>query len=144
MNIKKQKKMFTLQQVTAAHAKLKSGAYFRAFVQEINQLCLLRYDFQVKIGQTEYHGANGLQISGNAIYPEKTISIQASSIAVRQIIAETQQGKSDFLTFCQQVADAGVNKWVVDTQAMMCTYYDLAGHSMVAEPIPESECDFNI
>ncbi|WP_295664012.1 DUF1398 family protein [uncultured Mucilaginibacter sp.] len=46
--------------------------------------------------------------------------------------------KSDFLTFCLLVADAGVQKWVVDTQAMMCVYYDLAGNNMVAEPIPES------
>ena len=129
--------MFALQQLKAAHAKVKSGADFPAYVQEIKKLGLLHYDFQVKNGQTEYYGANGLQVNSDAIYPEKTISIQSSSVAVRQIIADHQQGKSDFLTFCQQVADAGVKKWVVDTQAMMCTYYDLADNSMVAEPIPE-------
>lgn len=122
----------------AAHAKVKSGTDFPAYVQEIKQLGLLYYTFLVKNGQTEYHGANGLQINGEAVYPEKTISIQSSSMAVRQIIAEHQQGKNDFLTFCQLVADAGVQKWVVDTGTMMCTYYDLAGNSMVAEPIPES------
>jgi uncharacterized protein YbcV (DUF1398 family) len=130
--------MFTLQQMKAAHAKVKSGADFPGYVHEIKQLGLLHYDFLVKNGQTGYHGANGLQINGEAIYPEKAISIQSSPIAVRQIIAEHQQGKSNFLTFCQLAADAGVQKWVVDTQAMMCTYYDLAGNSMVAEPIPES------
>jgi len=130
--------MFTIQQMKAAHAKVKSGVDFPAYVQEIKQLGLLHYDFLVKNGQTEYYGANGLQVNGEAIYPEKAISIQPSSIAVRQIIAEHQQGKSNFLTFCQLVADAGVQKWVVDTQAMMCTYYDLMGNSMVAEPIPES------
>ncbi|NHA05511.1 DUF1398 family protein [Mucilaginibacter sp. HC2] len=130
--------MFTLQQIRAAHAKVKSGIDFPAYVHEIKQLGLVHYDFLVKNGQTEYHGANGLQVNGEARYPEKIISIQSSSIAVRQIIAEHQQGKSDFLTFCQLVAGAGVNKWVVDTQAMICTYYDLAGNSLVAEPIPES------
>lgn len=130
--------MFTLQQMKAAHAKVKSGVDFPAYVQEIKQLGLLHYDFLVKTGQTEYYGTNGLKVNGEAIYPEKTISIQSSSIAVRQIIAGHQQGKSDFLTFCQLAADAGVEKWVVDTQAMMCTYYDLAGNSLVAEPIPES------
>jgi len=130
--------MFTIQQMKAAHAKVKSGVDFPAYVQEIKQLGLLHYDFLVKNGQTEYYGAKGLQVNGEAIYPEKAISIQPSSIAVRQIIAEHQQGKSNFLTFCQLVADAGVQKWVVDTQAMMCTYYDLMGNSMVAEPIPES------
>jgi len=130
--------MFTLQQMKAAHAKVKSGVDFPAYVHEIKQLGLLHYDFLVDNGQTEYHGANGFQVNGDGTYFPKTISIQSSSIAVRQIIAEHQQGKSDFLTFCHLVADAGVKKWVVDTQAMMCTYYDLAGNSMVAEPIPES------
>jgi uncharacterized protein YbcV (DUF1398 family) len=130
--------MFTLQKMKAAHAKVKSGADFPAYVQEIKQLGLLHYDFLVKNGQTEYHGANGFQVNGEAIYAEKQISNHASSVAVRQIITKHQQGKSDFLTFCQLVADAGVQKWVVDTLAMMCVYYDLAGNNMVAEPIPES------
>lgn len=130
--------MFKLQQMKAAHARIKSGADFPTYVQEIKQLGLLHYDFLVKNGQTEYHGANGLQVNGEVIYPEKAISTQSSSMAVRQIIAEHQQDKSDFLTFCQLVADAGVQKWVVDTRTMMCTYYDLAGNRMVAEPIPES------
>ncbi len=130
--------MFTLQQMKAAHAKVKSGADFPAYVHEIKQLGLVHYDFLVKNGQTEYYGANSLKVTGEAIYPEKMISIKSSSIAVRQIIAEHQRGKSDFLTFCQLVADAGVQKWVVDTEAMMCTYYDLTGNNMVAEPIPES------
>lgn len=130
--------MFKLQQMKAAHAKVKRGADFPTYVQEIKQLGLLHYDFLVKNGQTEYHGANGFQVNGEAIYPEKAISTQSSSMALRQIIAGHQKGETDFLTFCQLVADAGVQKWVVDTLAMMCTYYDLAGNSMVAEPIPES------
>jgi len=130
--------MFTLQQMKAAHAKVKSGEDFPAYVQELKKLGLMHYDFLVTNGQTEYYGANGLQVNGEAIYPKKVISNQSSSMAVQQIIAEHQQGKSDFLTFCQLVADAGVQKWVVDTQTMMCTYYDLNGNSMVAEPIPES------
>ena len=130
--------MFTLQKIKAAHAKVKSGADFPAYVQEIKQLGLLHYDFLVKNGKTEYHGENGFQVNGEAIYAEKQISNHGSSLTLRQTITEHQQGKSDFLTFCQLVADAGVQKWVVDTQAMMCVYYDQAGNNMVAEPIPES------
>jgi uncharacterized protein YbcV (DUF1398 family) len=129
--------MFTLQQMKAAHAKTKSGADFPAYVQEIKQLGLLHYDFLVKNGQTEYHGTNGFQVNGDPIYAQKVISAQPSPTAVQQIIARHQQGETDFFTFCQQVADTGVNKWVVDTQAMLCTYYDLSGNSMIAEPIPQ-------
>lgn len=128
--------MFTLQQMKAAHAKVKSGADFPAYVQEIKNLGLLHYDFQVLDGQTEYHGANGFQINSDPIYPKKTISATASPIALKQIIAEHQQGKSDFLTLCGQVAAIGVAKWRVDTQTMLCIYYDLEGNDMMTEPIP--------
>jgi len=129
--------MFTLQQMKTAHAKVKSGADFPAYVQEIKQLGLLHYDFMVRDGRTIYHGPNGFQISGDPIYPEKPISTASSPPTVKRIIADHQQGKSDFLTFCTLVADAGVEKWVVDTRAMVCTYYSLSGIGMVAEPIPD-------
>ena len=130
--------MFTLQQMKAAHAKVKSGADFPAYVQEIKQLGLLRYEFMVKDGRTIFHCADNFQISRDPAYATKTISAQSSASSLKQIIADTQQGKSDFPTFCSQAADAGVEKWVVDTQKMLCTYYDASGKLMVAEPIPEA------
>ncbi len=121
----------------AAHAKVKSGADFPAYVQEIKQLGLIQYDFMVKDGRTVYHGIDGFEISSDPIYTEKIISDKPSPDTVQQIIAAHQQGKSDFPAFCNLVADAGVEKWTVDTKAMLCSYYDLSGSSMVAEPIPD-------
>jgi uncharacterized protein YbcV (DUF1398 family) len=130
-------RMFTLQQMKAAHAKVKSGADFPAYVQEIKGLGLLHYDFMVKDGRTVFHGAGDFQISGDPIYPKQTISQQPSVAQLRQLITETQQGKSDFPAFCRGAAAAGVEKWVVDTRAMVCTYYDLSGMRMIAEQIPD-------
>ncbi len=129
--------MSTLQQVKAAHARVKTGADFPAYVHEIKQLGLLHYEYLVKNGKTVYYGANGFHISSEAIYAEKEISQIASPATVKQIIKDHQQGKTDFLTFCTLVAEAGVEKWVVDTQTMLCSYYDLNGNSMIAEPIPD-------
>jgi uncharacterized protein YbcV (DUF1398 family) len=131
--------MFTVQQIKAVHAKVKTGADFPTYVQEIKKLGLLRYEYLVYNGQTVYHGANDFQVRSEAIYTEKTISEVSSPEAVKQIITEHQQGKTDFSTFCIQVAGAGVEKWVVDTQTMLCSYYDLGGNTMVAEPIPDNE-----
>ncbi|WP_285058465.1 DUF1398 domain-containing protein [Pedobacter ginsengisoli] len=130
--------MFTLQQMRAAHAKVKSGADFPAYVQEIKQLGLLHYEFMVSNGQTIYHGADDLQFSSDPSYTNKTISGTVSPQLLQQIIVEHQQGKSDFLTLCQQVANAGVAKWIVDTQAMVCRYYDLSGNEIINEPIPDN------
>jgi uncharacterized protein YbcV (DUF1398 family) len=130
--------MFTIKQIKAAHAKVKTGADFPAYVQDIKQLGVLRYEYLVKNGQTVYHGANSFQVNSEAIYVEKTISKISSPATVKQIIIDHQQGKTDFLTFCTQAANAGVEKWVVDTQTMLCSYYDLDGNPMVAEPIPDN------
>ena len=46
-------------------------------------------------------------------------------------------GRNVFLTFCSQAAHIGVEKWVTNTLKMMCTYYDIAGNEMIAEPIPQ-------
>ena len=44
--------MFTVQQMKAAHAKVKTGADFPGYVKEIKQLGLIHYDFMVKDGST--------------------------------------------------------------------------------------------
>lgn len=39
------------------------------------------------------------------------------------------------MTFCQDSANAGVEKWTVDTTAMTCTYYGKARKMMLEEKI---------
>ena len=129
--------MFTLQQMHAAHARVKTGADFPAYVQEIKALGLQYYDFMVQDGRTVYSGADGFQLSGTPVYEEKAIAATGAAEMLRRIITEHQQGKTDFATFCTQVAAAGVEKWVVDTRSMLCSYYDKAGNVLVAEPIPD-------
>lgn len=131
--------MFTEQQLKAAHSKVKSGADFPAYVNEIKGLGLLRYEFWVDNGRTIYYGNNNHVVSTESRYLQQDISSQSSVDELKHIIAIHQQGQTDFLTFCRQVADAGVEKWVIDTLLMTCTYYDLSGNEMVAEPIPQIE-----
>lgn len=129
--------MFTEQQLTAAHSKVKSGADFPAYVNEIKGLGLLRYEFWVDNGRIIYYGANDHVINSSAKYPHLDISTQSSADQLKQIIAIHQQGKTDFITFCNEVAAAGVKKWVIDTSLMTCTYYDLRDNEMVSEVIPQ-------
>ncbi len=129
--------MFTVEQIKAAHAKVKSGADFPAYIKEIKGLGLTRYEFMVADGHIDYYGTNDYKVSDQAIYPEKSIATNAQPSVLKQVIEEHQKGLSDFLTFCQLAADAGVQKWVVNTQTMLCTYYSLQGDEMVAEPIPD-------
>lgn len=137
--------MFTLQQIKDAHAKVKTGADFPRYIQEIKQLGLLRYEFRVADGSFVYYGADGYRVEREGSYgPLEIASLAGGSAAVaagalREAIGRHQQGMSDFPTFCRQAAAAGVEKWVIDTQRMVCTYYSANGIVMVEEAIPLGE-----
>lgn len=131
--------MFTLQEIKAAHAKVKTGADFPRYIQEIKKLGLKTYEFSVADGTTNYYGDDGHHIKADAIYPTQIINLQPNTEALKQIIAIHQQGLTDFPTVCRQVAGAGVHHWIMDTQIMLCTYFDRSGNAMLAEPIPDGD-----
>jgi uncharacterized protein YbcV (DUF1398 family) len=131
--------MFTIQQLKAAHSKVKTGADFPKYVQEIKSLGLTRYEYLVKDGTTIYYGMDDYEVKANPIYPPLAINPYSSIAALKHTIAIHQQGQTDFVTFCRQAAEAGVEKWVIDTAKMLCIYYNLTGAEMVAEPIPQGE-----
>ena len=132
-------KKFTLEEMLAAHAKTKTGADFPKYIKEIKALGLVTYDFFVKDGVVVYHGENGYEVKGNPKYGPLVISKTANAEALRHTIAIHQQGQTDFITFCNQAAEDGVEKWVIDTSHMVCNYVDLNGDILVSEPIPTGD-----
>ena len=88
---------------------------------------------------TVYYGGNKHEVRSAVTYAPLAIAEISSPATLQHNIAIHQQGQTDFITFCRQAAQAGVEKWVIDTQKMMCTYYDLQGNEIVAEPIPQGE-----
>lgn len=128
--------MFTLEQIKAAHAKVKSGADFPSYIQELIKLGLLRYTQFVNDGHTVYVGKDDYTIQSDAKYPAFTISTNADAERLKQDLKIHQQGGTNYMTFCEQAAAAGVETWIVDMHNMTCTYYDKNGNEMLAEKIP--------
>lgn len=131
--------MFTLQQIKDAHAKVKSGADFPRYIQELKQLGLTRYEFWVSNGNTVYYGQNGYSVQSGPRFETRPIKYPASPDQLHEDIAAHQRGESDFAAICLQAAAAGVEKWVIDFDKMLCSYHDLDQKEMLAEPIPEAE-----
>jgi uncharacterized protein YbcV (DUF1398 family) len=50
--------MFTIEQITAAHSKVKSGADFPAYIQDIKKLGVTQYKSFVTDGHTDYFEEN--------------------------------------------------------------------------------------
>jgi uncharacterized protein YbcV (DUF1398 family) len=128
--------MFTINQIKAIHSKVKSGADFPAYVQELKELGLTHYDMFVKNGQGIYYGANGFKISGNAAYPEKIVLETPSKEKLLHALTIHQQCQTNYLTFCEQAANAGVEKWATYVVGGEVIYYDKQGNEMVTEAIP--------
>ena len=128
--------MFTVDQIHAAHSRVKTGADFPRYVQELKALGLKRYTNYVADGHTIYYGADGYSTQGPAKYAEMPVADNPAPEEFKKAIKEHQEGKTDYLIVCRQAAEAGVEKWIVDLEKMTCTYYDKAGSTLLVEIIP--------
>lgn len=131
--------MFTVEQIKAAHSKVKTGADYPAYVQAIKELGVKSYETFVADGHTNYYGADDYKTSSTASYDVLKIAQASNAEQFETDIKAHQQGKTDFPTFCDQCAESGINKWVADLDKMTCTYYDKAGNEILVEEIPSIE-----
>lgn len=129
--------MFTIEQILAAHSKVKSGADFPAYIQDIKRLGVTFYETFVSDGHTKYCGVNDYEISSSAKYKALPIAHISNNEQFRADIKAHQQGKTDYLTFTSDCAKSGIQKWAVCMEKMTCTYYDLAGKEVLIEAIPQ-------
>ena len=128
--------MFTIDQIKAAHSKVKSGADFPAYIQDIKKLGVLSYKTFIKDGRTDYQGSNNYQTSSPPRYDALTIAEKCAIEEFKADLKAHQQGKSDYPTFCNHCANFGVEGWIVSIEKMTCTYHDKAGNVVLVEHIP--------
>ena len=129
--------MFTTEQIKAAHSKVKSGADFPKYIQEIKALGVIRYEAYVADGHVDYHGANNYTVKAPAKYDAKEVSDTVKSEEFKAELRAHQQGKTDYLTFINMCATVGVEKWEICMDKMTCTYFDKAGNEVLVEGIPQ-------
>lgn len=128
--------MFTLGQIKEAHSKVKSGADFPRYVQDLIELGVLEYTIYVANGHSEYRGKNNYSIESDAEYPVLQVADSVDIDRFKHDLKRHQQGETDYLTFCRNSAKAGVAKWIVDIIAKTCTYYGKSDDFILKEDIP--------
>lgn len=129
--------MFTVEQIKAAHSKVKSGADFPSYIKEINGLGVTHYEAYVTDGHMDYHGADNYTAQVTAKYEPLTIRDSVKMEEFKVELKAHQQGKTDFLTFIKMCAETGIEKWTICMDTMTCTYYDKAGNEILTEQIPQ-------
>lgn len=130
------KRKFTLDQIRAAHSKVKSGADFPRYVQDIRLLGVTSYETFVMDCQTRYFGKEGYEVLSDGKYATLSINDKSQAEQFQTALKDHQNGKTDFITFCQQCAQLGVEKWTVSMGEMTCTYFGKDGSRMLVETIP--------
>jgi len=128
--------MFTVEQIKAAHSKVKSGADFPSYIQEIKALGVTHYEAYVADGHIDYHGTNHYTVKVPAKYDLLVIADTSLAEKFKVALVAHQQGKTDFLTFIKMCATVGIEKWKICMNKMTCTYYDKKGNEMLVEEIP--------
>ena len=129
--------MFTVEQLKAAHSKVKSGADFPAYIKEIRSLGVTQYEAYVTDGHIDYHGANNYTATVPAKYDSIAIENSPNTDRFKAELLAHQQGKTDFLNFIRMCAETGIEKWEICMDKMSCTYFDKAGNEVLVEQIPQ-------
>jgi uncharacterized protein YbcV (DUF1398 family) len=128
---------FTVEQLKAAHSKVKSGADFPAYIKEIKAMGVTHYETFVNDGHINYYGANNYTAKVPAKYETITIADNANKEVFKAELLAHQQGKTDFLTFIKMCAETGIEKWEICMDKMTCTYFDKTGNEILVEKIPQ-------
>ncbi len=128
--------MFTIEQIKAAHAKVKSGTDFPNYIQDLIILGVKGYDTYVNDGHTEYFGINDYKVIATEKYSSLTIAAGVNKEFFIQHLVNHQNGETDYLTFCNHAAQCGIFKWRVDIIEMTCTYLDEKNNPILIEKIP--------
>lgn len=129
--------MFTIAQIKEAHSKVKSGADFPQYIQDIIQLGVQGYDTFVNDGHVEYFGEDNFRATATETYDSISIAPSANKERFIEFLVMHQDGQTDYLTFCKHAGQCGIAKWSVNIIEMVCTYYDSAENPILIEKIPE-------
>ena len=128
--------MFTIQQIKEAHSKVKSGADFPQYMQDIITLGVISFETFVIDNHTNYYGNDNYKIVSEGFTETLTIAKKSNIEQFKSDLKAHQQGKTNYMTFLNDCAKSGVEKWIVMMDEMTCSYYDNVGNEMVVETIP--------
>jgi uncharacterized protein YbcV (DUF1398 family) len=130
--------MFTIDQITQAHAKVTSGADFPDYIKELKLLGVMALETWVEDSHTEYFGENDFRTISKPMYEPLTVATTSNKDSFVSCLKTHQKGETDYHTFCSGCAKAGIEKWFISLILMTCTYFDKAGDTILVEQIPSN------
>ena len=105
---------FTIDAIKAEHSKVKSGADFPGYIRAIKNLGVSHYTVYVSDGNTEYFDTQNQSAETGSKYGNLLISDNLNLENFKIRLKFHQQGGSDYMIFCKDCAENGVEGWKMD------------------------------
>ena len=128
--------MFTVEQVMAARAKIRSSDDFPIFIQEFVDLGITRFDSFPADGHSEYFGTDGFRLATKPAYPSLPVADTPDKEQFAVDLDLYQKGEMTYPIFCEQCTSSGIYKWIVEFDLMTCTYYGSRGEVVYVHSVP--------
>jgi len=127
--------MFTLSDISLAHEKVKTGADFPSYAHALTEMWVTAYDTYVSDGHAVYLWNDEPLISSSK-YEILEVAENSNKEKFIERLRIHQNGGSDYMTFCRDCAENGVEKWTLDMKEGTCTYFDTKGEIVIVEHFP--------
>lgn len=127
--------MVTLAQIEDVHDRLGSRESLGAYVRELREIGVSGYDSFLSDGRTEFSCSDGTTLTSGVHHEALAVVAEPDHAAIHDALAKAQRGDSSYLEMSKELADAGLERWSVDTVALTMTYVDIAGRHVLVEQL---------
>ena len=127
--------MFTIDQVHDIHDRLGTMEQFPEYVRALNAIGVATYDSFLTDGHSEYFAADGSCVRSEPVHETLTVSDISDHDAVVGHLRLHDEGTTSYLEMSTGLANSGVERWTVDTEAMTLTFLDTQGRTLVINAI---------
>lgn len=110
-----------------------SQGNFQEYVKRLKRIGVLAYDYDNRIGEYTFYGADGQQlvIPSNGIHLEPVE--KANTEAAQASVKKHQAHLTNFKEFAVEMAQAGIFSWETNLEKLSTEYYNIRGETTYRE-----------
>ncbi|HCX9555940.1 TPA: DUF1398 family protein [Staphylococcus aureus] len=127
---------FKLSAIQQAHQQF-TGVDFPKLFKAFKDMGMTYNIVNIQDGIATYVHQSEDDIVTSSVKSNHPVAPSSNQSIVQDVLTRHQQGQTDFETFCDEMAQAGIYKWHIDIQAGTCTYIDLQEQAIISELIPQ-------
>ncbi|MGT2926029.1 DUF1398 domain-containing protein [Streptococcus cuniculipharyngis] len=127
--------MFTLENINRGHEQF-TGPDFPKLIAYFKELGMVENRVNIQSGLVTYRSTTGQLLEKTGYQVTGLVADKVNRDQFLASLRHHQAGQTDFPTFCQETAEAGIYQWVIDLEAMTCSYVDKTGEPVFVEIIP--------